>query len=155
MANAVALCEEMKKLGHTFITGGTDNHSMLWDCRPHGLTGSKVEKVCELAHISINKNAVVGDKSALSPGGVRLGTSTLTTRGMMESDFAIVAGFLDRSVAIAQKIQEEHGRKLVDFKKGLTADNADIMALRKEVQQFATKFEIPGWDVAAMKYKDI
>ncbi|MFN4352980.1 MAG: hypothetical protein ACK4F6_19460, partial [Hylemonella sp.] len=55
-------------------TGGTDNHLLLWDLRPQGLTGSKLEKLCELAGITLNKNAVYGDRSALSPGGVRVGT---------------------------------------------------------------------------------
>ena len=54
--------------------GGTDNHCVLWDLRPEGLTGSKVERACELASITINKNSVVGDQSAQTPGGVRLGS---------------------------------------------------------------------------------
>ena len=51
-----------------FIIGGTDNHLILWDLRPHGITGSKMEKLCEAAHISINKNAIAGDRNALFPG---------------------------------------------------------------------------------------
>ena len=49
--------------GEKFITGGTDNHLLMWDVRPHGLTGSKVEKVLEKMRITTNKNSIVGDKS--------------------------------------------------------------------------------------------
>ena len=62
--------------------GGTDNHLILWDLRPHGLTGSKMEKICDAVDITLNKNAILGDRSALAPGAVRIGTPALTTRGM-------------------------------------------------------------------------
>ena len=91
----------------------------MWDLRPHGLTGSKVEKVLDLMHITTNKNSVVGDKSAVTPGGIRLGTPALTTRGMKEEDMKIIADFLVKSVKISQDIQEKYGKKLVDFVKGL------------------------------------
>jgi len=73
----------------------------MWDLRPHGLTGSKVEKVLDLMHVTTNKNSVVGDKSAVTPGGIRLGTPALTTRGMMEDDMKIVADFLVKSIKIS------------------------------------------------------
>merc|ERR1711988_372443 len=72
--NSRALAEALKKCGHTLCSGGTDNHLILWNLRPHGLTGSKVEKVCDAANITLNKNCEAGDVSALSPGGVRIGT---------------------------------------------------------------------------------
>merc|ERR1740138_1493432 len=71
--NARTLAEELMAKGHKLASDGTDNHLVLWDLRPHGLTGSKVEKVCDAASISLNRNAVHGDASALSPGGVRVG----------------------------------------------------------------------------------
>jgi glycine hydroxymethyltransferase len=52
----------LAKHGEKFITGGTDNHLLMWDIRPHDLTGSKVEKVLDKMHITTNKNALVGDK---------------------------------------------------------------------------------------------
>lgn len=52
---------------------GTDNHLVLLDLRPKGIDGARVERVCELASISLNKNTCPGDKSALTPGGLRLG----------------------------------------------------------------------------------
>jgi len=70
--------------GELLITKGTDNHLLMWDVRPHSLTGSKVEKILEQANITVNKNSVVGDKSALTPGGIRIGTPALTTRGFKE-----------------------------------------------------------------------
>lgn len=63
VANARALAEALGKRGEKFITGGTDNHLLMWDIRPHELTGSKVEKVFDKMHITTNKNALVGDKS--------------------------------------------------------------------------------------------
>ena len=63
IANCKALGEALSKAGEKFITGGTDNHLLMWDIRPHELTGSKVEKVLDKIHITTNKNALVGDKS--------------------------------------------------------------------------------------------
>ena len=56
-----------------FQTGGTDNHLVLVDLRPKGIDGARVEKVLDLMSITVNKNSVPGDKSALVPGGLRLG----------------------------------------------------------------------------------
>merc|ERR1712084_121567 len=81
VANAKTLADTLKEKGHKLASDGTDNHLVLWDLRPHGLTGSKLEKVCEAASISLNRNAVHGDVSALSPGGVRIGSPAMTTRG--------------------------------------------------------------------------
>merc|ERR1712050_731050 len=115
--NARTLAASLMENGHKLASGGTDNHLVLWDLRPHGLTGSKLEKVCEAASISLNRNAVHGDASALSPGGVRIGSPAMTTRGCSTEDFKIIAGFLDRCCQIALKIQGEVGKKLVDFEK--------------------------------------
>merc|ERR1719374_459138 len=104
VANAGTLAEALVAKGHKLASGGTDNHLVLWDLRPHGLTGSKVEKVCEMASISLNRNAVHGDASALSPGGVRIGTPAMTTRGCTAEDFQRIAGFLDRCCSIALRI---------------------------------------------------
>jgi glycine hydroxymethyltransferase len=59
-ANAKALARKLVSHGYEIVTGGTDNHLVLWDLRPLGLTGSKLEKLCEAVHISLNKNAVRG-----------------------------------------------------------------------------------------------
>merc|ERR1719188_562720 len=109
--NAKTLADALMSKGHKLASDGTDNHLVLWDLRPHGLTGSKLEKVCEAASISLNRNAVHGDASALSPGGVRIGSPAMTTRGCTDADFKEIACFLDRCCQIALKIQEEKGKK--------------------------------------------
>jgi len=86
IANARTLAEELVAHGYRLQTNGTDNHLVLWDLRPLKLTGSKLEKLCDLLGITINKNAVSGDASAQVPGGIRLGTSALTSRDMLQSD---------------------------------------------------------------------
>merc|ERR550537_724303 len=143
VANAKTLAEESMLKGHKLASDGSDNHLILLDLRPHGLTGSKVEKVCELASISLNRNAVHGDQSALSPGGVRIGTPAMTTRGCTTEDFKKIGEFLDRCVKIALKVQEAKGKKLKDFEAGLE-QNEDIKALRGEVESWALKFGYPG-----------
>merc|ERR1719382_761794 len=143
VANANALAEGLQAKGHKLASDGTDNHLVLWDLRPHGLTGSKVEKVCELASISLNRNAVHGDASALSPGGVRIGSPAMTTRGCTTEDFKKIAGFIDRCCQIALKVQQEKGKKLKDFEAGL-GENADVVQLRKEVEAWAVGFGYPG-----------
>lgn len=56
-----------------------------------GIDGARVEKVLDMAHITLNKNSVPGDKSAVVPGGIRIGTPALTTRGFLEEDFKKVS----------------------------------------------------------------
>merc|ERR1711977_467525 len=129
VTNAKALAEALMAKGHKLASDGTDNHLVLWDVRPHGLTGSKVEKVCECVSISLNRNTVHGDVSALSPGGVRIGSPAMTTRGCTEADFKKIAAFLDRCCQIALDVQAKKGKKLKDFEDGLK-DNADVVALR-------------------------
>jgi len=130
--------------GYSVISNGTDNHLLLWDIRPQGLTGNKLEKLYERASISVNKNAVYGDTSALAPGGIRLGAPSLTSRGFKEKDIQQVVDFLDRGVKIALKIQETHGKQLLkDFVVSLK-DNPQVEELKNEVEQFASQFPLPG-----------
>jgi len=142
-SNAKILAETLVSKGHKLASDGTDNHLILWDVRPHGLTGGKVEKVCEQASISLNRNAVHGDASALSPGGVRIGTNSMTTRGFGPEEFKKVGEFLERCFKIALKVQEVKGKKLKDFETGLN-ENPDIIALKKEVEEWAITFGYPG-----------
>merc|ERR1711879_643855 len=144
VANAKALADALKSKGHKLASDGTDNHLILWDLRPHGLTGSKVEKVCEAASMSLNRNAVHGDSSALSPGGVRIGSPAMTARGCTTDDFKKIGEFLHRCCQIALAVQASHGKKLVDFEKGLGDDNKDLTQLRTEIEAWAIKFGFPG-----------
>lgn len=139
-------CLENK--GYKIMTGGTDTHLILWDLRPLGISGSKMSKVCDRVCITLNKNAVPGDKSALSPGGVRVGTPALTTRGFKETEFEQVAEFLHQALQLALKIDTAipggSTRKLSQFKAAMPSYAEELDALREEVVSFAGKFPIPG-----------
>jgi glycine hydroxymethyltransferase len=165
VSNAKAMARGLEKRGHTLATGGTDNHLMLWNVRALGLTGSKVEKVLELASMTTNKNSIPGDTSALNPGGVRLGTPALTTRGLDENDFDEVAEFLHRGSVLATQAQQiaelefkahqEGGDEASPQKKkvllkdfiAVLESNEDVQRgieqLRNDVETFATGFDIP------------
>ena len=82
-----------------------------------GITGSKMEKACDVAHITVNKNAVVGDVSAMAPGGVRVGAPAMTSRGLKEQDFEQIADLLHEVLGICKRLQEKHGKLLKDFNK--------------------------------------
>jgi len=158
IANARALAEALVGHGYRLQTGGSDNHLVLWDLRPIGLTGSKVEKVCDLMGITINKNAVSGDASAQTPGGIRIGTSALTSRDMKEADIKVVADFLHRSVQLSLLLQKEAGSKLLkDFVRVATVPEdgkvgyAQVKQLRSEVVAFASKWPLPGVNVSTLQ----
>ena len=154
-ANAHALADQLISThNYTICTGGTINHLVLWDLKPQNLTGSKMQTVCDNCSITLNKNAVLGDKSALTPGGVRVGTPALTTRGLKEEHFRQVADFLHRAVQIALKIQETSGKLLKDFEIAVQA-SPDVKALKNDVQRFITQFPMPGVGFDSMKYKTL
>jgi glycine hydroxymethyltransferase len=149
--NCRAMAADLVAKGYTLATGGTDNHLILWDLRPLGLTGSKMEALCDECSITLNKNSINGDKSAFSPGGVRVGTPALTSRGYKEADFVKVAEFLHRACQLCIKIQEESGKPMSKFRAAL-AGNKEVAELKVEVEKFATKFFMPAIEVSGMKY---
>ncbi|KAI9300334.1 serine hydroxymethyltransferase [Cunninghamella echinulata] len=150
-ANAKKLAETLTSYGYRLSTGTTVNHLILWDLKPQGLTGSKVERICDMVHITINKNSIAGDKSAVTPGGVRLGSSALTSRSLKEDDFVKVGEYLHRTVQIAQKVQAACGSKLMkDFVAALDG-NEEIAQLKKEVVEFARSFPMPGFDPSTIE----
>jgi glycine hydroxymethyltransferase len=142
--NADALAKKLIELGYSMVTGGTENHLVLWDLRPNGLTGSKMEYICDSVHITLNKNAVFGDASALTPGGCRIGAPAMTSRGLVEKDFEQIAVFLDEAAKIGLNAQETHGKKLVDWKKGIDGSK-EVAALKGKVEAFAEAFDMPGF----------
>ncbi|KAL5704232.1 glycine hydroxymethyltransferase [Ranunculus cassubicifolius] len=144
--NAQALACALIRKKCRLVTGGTDNHLVLWDLRNLGLTGKNYEKVCEVCHITLNKSAIFGDNGAISPGGVRIGTPAMTTRGCLESDFETIADFLIRAAQIACIVQREHGKLQKDFLKGLQ-NNKDVLDLRNRVESFASLFAMPAFDL--------
>lgn len=92
--NARALAGHLVAAGYQVITGSTDNHLFLLDLRPKGITGAQAEKALEAAGISVNKNTIPGDVSALKPSGVRIGTPAITTRGLKPTHMKQVAEFI-------------------------------------------------------------
>ncbi|OVA06159.1 Serine hydroxymethyltransferase [Macleaya cordata] len=131
--NAQVLASALIRRKCRLVTGGTDNHLVLWDLRNLGLTGRNYEKVCEMCYISLNKSAIFGDNGAISPGGVRIGTPAMTSRGCIEADFEMIADFLLRAAQIASIVQREHGKLQKDFLKGIQT-NKDIIDLRNRVE---------------------
>lgn len=93
--NAKRLAHKLQDKGYVCVSGGTDNHLVWIDLRPKQLNGARAERILEEVSIACNKNTVPGDKSALNPGGIRLGTPALTTRGLVESDIDQVVEFID------------------------------------------------------------
>ncbi|KPM05555.1 serine hydroxymethyltransferase, cytosolic-like protein [Sarcoptes scabiei] len=147
--NASKLSDELIKKGYKIVTGGTDNHLLSVDLRSLGINGARVEKILEDVGIACNKNTVPGDKSALNPGGIRLGTPALTTRGMKEDDIAKVADFLDQGIKLTLKITKNApGKLLKDFMATLKKDEyqEEIAKLRGDVEAFARSFPLPGYD---------
>ena len=146
VANCAAMADRLVEHGYELVSGGTDNHLILCDLRPKGVDGARVEKILDLAHITLNKNSVPGDTSALIPGGIRIGAPAMTTRGMLEADFVKVADLIHKGVEIAIDCKAKaEGPKLKDFNAYLEAnERADIAALREEVEAFAGDFHMPG-----------
>ncbi|KAL4452492.1 hypothetical protein ABPG75_008154 [Micractinium tetrahymenae] len=151
VANARALAARMTELGYKIVSGGTDNHLILVDLKPAGIDGARVQQLLDLVHITLNKNSVPGDQSAVVPGGIRIGTPALTTRGFREADFVKVADFLHRGIQIAQdcKAQTPAPGKLKEYGAYLAAEGAarqDVQQLAQEVHDFACSFGMPGGD---------
>ncbi|KAF4696100.1 Serine hydroxymethyltransferase, cytosolic [Perkinsus olseni] len=112
-----------------------------WICAVRASTAIKTEKVCDHAAISLNKNTVPGDKSAITPSGLRIGAPAMTTRGAKEEDFRKIAQFINRVVEIGLQVQKQSGPKLKDFLAIL--DNSpppELAQLREEVTAFSRSF---------------
>ena len=139
--NAQSLSSYLMCMGYKVSSDGTDNHIVLVDLKNKNVSGSKVEKICEMVDISLNKNSVLGDKSPMVPGGVRLGTSALTTRGFGRNDFKKVAEILNDVVILCQMIQEESGKMMVDFVKKIENYENEISDLRKHVNSYMEQFD--------------
>ncbi|KAI9101197.1 serine hydroxymethyltransferase [Phlyctochytrium arcticum] len=147
--------KSFKNLDYNMVSGGTDCHLLLLDLRSKGIDGARVERILELANIATNKNTVPGDRSALIPGGLRIGSPAMTSRGLKESDFAQIAEFIHRGVEITRDFTKTvTGKKLSDFKNtlGEGANASDIQTLKREVSDFARQFPTVGYSPNEMKY---
>ena len=97
IANARALGDALLERGYALVSGGTDSHLLLVDLRPKELTGKDAETLLNDAGITVNKNTIPGEpQSPFVTSGIRLGTSALTTRGMMEAEMVRTADLIDR-----------------------------------------------------------
>ncbi len=97
--NAAVLADTLVSEGFNLVSGGTDNHLMLVDLRPFGVTGKEMEKRLDEVHITVNKNAIPNDpQSPFITSGVRIGTPAATTRGLKEEDM-VTLGKLIKLVA--------------------------------------------------------
>ena len=113
--NAQALCNGLKNRGIKIVSDGTDNHLMLVDLTPFELTGKAIEKLLDEAHITANKNTIPNDpKSPFVTSGIRLGTPSVTSRGMNTEDMDKIAEAIsivikegDEGVAKARAIVDE------------------------------------------------
>merc|ERR1712151_441643 len=146
LKNAQALGDALRQANLPLVSGGTDNHLCLIDLRSKGVNGNKSEIVCEQASIVLNKNTIPGDKSAMNPNGLRVGTPAMTSRGLMEEDFVKVGQFIGEAVDIAAEVQKQSGPKLVEFRKVLAQNPPGrLLKLKSDVEEFASKFETIGF----------
>ncbi|ESN99883.1 hypothetical protein HELRODRAFT_105133 [Helobdella robusta] len=153
MANALL------QKGCTLVSGGTDNHLVLWDLRTMHLDGARMEWICDMCNITVNKNTCPGDKSALNPGGLRLGAAALTSRSFREEDFVKVVEFLERAAQIALRVKDQT-KTLKEFRDYLSANDdnnnnnnnnrhqilTEVKKLKSEIETFSSGFPMPGLD---------
>ncbi|HEU0370116.1 MAG TPA: serine hydroxymethyltransferase [Candidatus Acidoferrum sp.] len=126
--NAKALAAAVAAKGLRVISGGTDNHLLLVEVHSRGITGSDAEKALDRAAITVNKNAIPFDPlPPMKAGGIRLGTPSITTRGMKEPEMALIAGWIAEVLGAI----------------GNAAAQAEVeQRVRKEVAALAAKFPI-------------
>ena len=146
IANAQALAGHLQDLGYKIVTGGTDNHIVLVDLSSKKLSGSKAERILEEVGISVNKNTVPGDKSAMNPSGIRFGTPPLTTRNIKPNQMLTVVEFIHQAWNLALDIQRVSGPKLADWKIQLEQHRGAIKELKDKIEAFAVQFPLPGHD---------
>ena len=100
--NASTLAETLSAAGYRIVSGGTDNHLMLVDMRPRGMTGVFAEETLEKIGIMVNKNLIPFDTApATVTSGIRVGAAAVTTRGLTADDMRHVGGLMDRALSSA------------------------------------------------------
>jgi glycine hydroxymethyltransferase len=122
--NATALAAAVAQRGFRIVTGGTDNHLFLVEVHSRGITGTDAEKALDRAGITVNKNSIPFDPlPPMKGGGIRLGSPSVTTRGMREAEMAQIGGW------IAEVL-------------GAIGDTAKEQAVRQQVAALAAQFPI-------------
>jgi glycine hydroxymethyltransferase len=125
VANAQALAKRLQERGLRLVSGGTDNHLMLIDLRPHGLLGRQVQDVADRVGITVNRNAIPFDEaSPFNPSGIRLGSPSVTTRGMGAEEMAVIA---DCIADLLERID----------------DPANLDSIRERTLDLARRFPLP------------
>lgn len=128
--NAKTLATAMTERGFKLITGGTDNHLILADLTPQGVPGKVAAKALDRAGLVLNYNSVPFDtRKPFDPSGIRLGTPSITSRGMGREEMVKIADWMARVIA-------KHD------------DAATIDGVRKEVEAVCAKFPAPGIPVS-------
>jgi len=123
--NAKKLAEVLSESGIRIVSGGTDNHLMLLDVTSIGLTGKTAELALDQAGITANKNTIPFDKNKpMIASGIRLGTPTVTTRGMKEAEM------------------EKIGELIANALKH-TEDDMYLVAIKEEVAKLTRMFPTP------------
>lgn len=118
--NAQVLAKGLSDNGLRIVSGGTDNHLMLVDMRPIGMTGKEAEHILDEAGITCNKNGIPFDpEKPFVTSGIRLGSAACTTRGFVEADFAKVAD----AIALCLTKDEAKFNQAVEIVKELTASH--------------------------------
>jgi len=112
--NAKVLCEALKEEGFRIVSGDTDNHLMLIDLRPFGVTGKEMEKRLDEVHITANKNAIPNDpEKPFVTSGIRVGTPAVTSRGFGEEEMKLIAKWMKRVATDFEASREEVTREVV------------------------------------------
>ena len=126
--NAGAMAARLTERGLRLTTGGTDNHLMLIDLRPLGLKGRQVQSAGDQVGITVNSNAIPYDEaSRFNPSGIRLGSPSVTTRGMGPAEMGEIA---DCVADLLQALAEERGAAALD-------------AIRERTLDLARRFPLP------------
>ncbi|MCU0623886.1 MAG: serine hydroxymethyltransferase [Gemmatimonadaceae bacterium] len=124
VSNARTLAADLAGRGYQIVSGGTDNHLMLVDLRPKGLTGKLAEQALDKASITVNKNTVPREtQSPFVTSGIRIGTPAVTTRGLKDAEMHRVAELIDRAL-------------------GAPEDAAHLAAVRGEVKRLVEAFPL-------------
>jgi len=104
--NAKAFAQKMDELGYRIVAGGTDNHLFMVDLRSKNITGKEASTVLDKVHVTVNKNLIPFDpQKPVVTSGIRIGTPTVTSRGMKEKEMQQIAALMEQ--AITNKDSEE------------------------------------------------
>ncbi len=129
VANSKALAAALTERGYSLVSGGTDNHLILIDLTPQEIGGKPAARALDRAGIEVNYNTVPFDtRKPFDPSGLRVGTSSITTRGLTEQHMPQVAAWMDETIGAATK-----------------QDDAVIDRIAGQVRELLAGFPMPGF----------